>query len=876
MTANGAQFENANLYGVLPRQILGGNINLADNNLSAVNAFGNPGMYGLKVNNNSLNQTEIDNILCALDMQNSIGGHLELQENTYPSRTGMIYINNLTSRGWTITYDQPPNIPADPNTTSPVAHWKSDNLDSTHNIIAFTSMSTNATSWQWSFGDGSPNSTLENPTHIYSNGLVHTVSLTVSNDAGSSTYTENVMKADPGVTWGNPANITYRIPLNRKQLNAAASVPGTFVYSPAPGTKLGIGSHTIYTTFTPTDYDNYYSVNLSKSINVTSGNIANYTANYTFSQENITGNTNLGVYLDPCFINSLTLNITNPFIDISTVNFGDYQKIITVDHTKVNTSLTDFPVLIAINNDTNLGSHALANGYDVKFKDSNGAYLNFEREYFEISDGECNAVFWVRIPVLSNITDTNITMIYGNVSATDSQNITGTWDTHFTGVYHLNQVPSETATQINDSTGNAVNGVANDLLPSNSANGKIGKGQVLATDDYITLTNEFMAGATSGTFSVWINPNTISGTDSEVRRCIIGKASNPDNGFGFSPTTNHIRGRIGPSTNVDGSTGINTGDWTFATLTWSSNDVNVYVNGSLDATGSGINVRWFNEPATYPTIIGRIYSGSASSAYDGYVDELQASNVSRSAGWIQTEYNNQYSPDNFYTISAEEMGSENSTYISLNPQTVNGKKVVIPGDYPWDVGYTFKTATNSSTVSYNNTTSGMLSTPYGVNDNAFSSFVTGKRETVNINGTVLPNGGLMYSPVLNINYTEPTDQVNETITDKSYVLNVSLSPDKNFSVMGNIVLTPSEDIQSIASNGKYTLVSNDVNATAQYDNNKNIIITTGALTSGTVYNYNLSIIKNSLQSQISKYVNAFLNFLLNHRLHVTEAIWQTL
>jgi len=45
------------------------------------------------------------------------------------------------------------------------------------------------TSWFWEFGDGNT-STEQNPTHIYSNPGLYTVSLTVSNQYGSDTETK--------------------------------------------------------------------------------------------------------------------------------------------------------------------------------------------------------------------------------------------------------------------------------------------------------------------------------------------------------------------------------------------------------------------------------------------------------------------------------------------------------------------------------------------------------------------------------------------------------------------------------------------------------------------------------------------------------------
>ena len=43
------------------------------------------------------------------------------------------------------------------------------------------------------------------------------------------------------ITWANPAGIVYGTALGSAQLDATASVPGTFTYSPAAGTVLHAG-----------------------------------------------------------------------------------------------------------------------------------------------------------------------------------------------------------------------------------------------------------------------------------------------------------------------------------------------------------------------------------------------------------------------------------------------------------------------------------------------------------------------------------------------------------------------------------------------------------------------------------------------------------
>jgi Bacterial Ig-like domain (group 3)/FG-GAP-like repeat len=75
-----------------------------------------------------------------------------------------------------------------------------------------------------------------------------------------------VNQATTSVTWNNPAAITYGTALSATQLDATASVPGTFAYNPAAGTILTAGSHTLNVTFTPTDYTDYLPSNQSVTI----------------------------------------------------------------------------------------------------------------------------------------------------------------------------------------------------------------------------------------------------------------------------------------------------------------------------------------------------------------------------------------------------------------------------------------------------------------------------------------------------------------------------------------------------------------------------------------------------------------------------------
>jgi len=79
---------------------------------------------------------------------------------------------------------------------------------------------------------------------------------------------ETVSKATPAITWAAPAAIIYGTALNATQLDATASVAGTFTYSPVSGTVLAVGSQTLAVTFTPTDTTDYTTATKTATLTV--------------------------------------------------------------------------------------------------------------------------------------------------------------------------------------------------------------------------------------------------------------------------------------------------------------------------------------------------------------------------------------------------------------------------------------------------------------------------------------------------------------------------------------------------------------------------------------------------------------------------------
>jgi hypothetical protein len=98
--------------------------------------------------------------------------------------------------------------------------------------------------------------------------LVFTPTDAANFTAATASVALAVDKAVPHLTWNNPTTITAGTALGSVQLNAQASVPGTFSYTPAMGVVLPAGTHSLRADFTPGDAQNYATATISVVLTV--------------------------------------------------------------------------------------------------------------------------------------------------------------------------------------------------------------------------------------------------------------------------------------------------------------------------------------------------------------------------------------------------------------------------------------------------------------------------------------------------------------------------------------------------------------------------------------------------------------------------------
>ena len=116
--------------------------------------------------------------------------------------------------------------------------------------------------------------------------------------SASATNSLTVNKATPTITWYTPTAIATGAALSSTQLNATASVAGTFAYSPAAGTVMSTaGTQTLSVAFTPTDTADYNLASGSVTLTVTTAVLVTPTVTVTPATGSITTAQSLGVTL---------------------------------------------------------------------------------------------------------------------------------------------------------------------------------------------------------------------------------------------------------------------------------------------------------------------------------------------------------------------------------------------------------------------------------------------------------------------------------------------------------------------------------------------------------------------------------------------------
>jgi hypothetical protein len=344
-----------------------------------------------------------------------------------------------------------------------------------------------------------------------------------------------------------------------------------------------------------------------------------------------------------------------------------FRKQITID--QVDSALNNFPVLISLT-DSNLASKAQADGDDIVFTDALRKKLNHEVELFNGLSGQL--VAWVQAD-LSSTTDTTLYMYYGNPEATNQQNGSGTWDSYFVMVQHL----EETSNPVTDSTAyhndGTYTGSGQDVAGKiDGADYFRGKGTP-PPQDHIAVphSNSLNFGTGSFTISVWVKFANNPSADYDILRkgCTTNQPPSPANYkmevLGNKLSANlHRDDRSDATVTSSGSYGDDS--WHFVVFQRETQTMRLYVDASLIGSAGS---------ADHDMTNGANMSIGSKDTYNddfyaGTIDEVEVSTTARSVAWIKASYDQAngnlvvYGAEEAYTTikSCNSVGTDKDTF----------------------------------------------------------------------------------------------------------------------------------------------------------------------------------------------------------------------
>jgi hypothetical protein len=393
---------------------------------------------------------------------------------------------------------------------------------------------------------------------------------------------------------------------------------------------------------------------------------------------------------------------------------------LTISASNLNATLTSFPVYVDLSDlGADFWSNVASDGADVRVTNSDNVQMPVELVSID-TDAETGELHF-RADTLLATTDTVFYLYHNNgaASAPAPSSMYGrnnVWSNGYEAVFHLEETGDGTAGEFIDSTGNGYDGqggagAAVDV-PTRT-NGLLGSAQDFENSDngdFIDLNTAMITGlegANTKSVSAWSNVESWS--DAGGLWNLGGSQTLQDYTVRVNDT-NQWRAQHWDGDNTFAARPF--GEWQHVALDYDGSDVRTYVNTiNEDTIGRSLNTQ---DVSGYGVLIGRWRTGNY---FDGLLDEVRFSSVSRSADWYAAEYANQNSPSTFYTADSQSLSADSQVFRlnevntnALGDVTINGVQLVAPtnnfniGGSALNTGGSYNA--NNATTTFNSTDTG--------------------------------------------------------------------------------------------------------------------------------------------------------------------------
>jgi hypothetical protein len=322
----------------------------------------------------------------------------------------------------------------------------------------------------------------------------------------------------------------------------------------------------------------------------------------------------------------------------------------------ISDNVTDFPLLLRLNQDNFDFSQASIDASDLRFTSKDTRFLSFEIESWNKDSRQ--AEVWLTVDTIyGNDSTQSVTMFWGNDAATPQTNSTQVFDTShgYAGVWHLNETSGSSAADV---SGNNYAGTFKGGLPRRELS-DIGPGQRIEKpdSDYVDMGNVLNPGNNDITIGVWIKQGSI-----KTPQALIAKTNGglPSTSYGYLLSIDpgnypHFNMATGGSEWGDDSSFELASNLTITdTISWhyicvvidrmTNSNCKIYldgidrtskINGNITTISSVSNVSHFR--------IGTENDNNGS--FKGSIAEAVISFTARSSSWVKLSYMNQKPED---------------------------------------------------------------------------------------------------------------------------------------------------------------------------------------------------------------------------------------
>ena len=315
-----------------------------------------------------------------------------------------------------------------------------------------------------------------------------------------------------------------------------------------------------------------------------------------------------------------------------------HYKTIEVSNGAVDADLADFPLLVALDGDADLGARAKPDGSDLRFTIDDGAPLDYEIEQFVVEGGAAALRAWVRVPELAangpGAVAARLRCYYGNPAAADAQDPPAVW-TPSGHVLVSHMTDGATTAHVAVSTG-STEGVKKGPGEPVEAAAPPGKAQQFdGADDYVTFGSDVPATESAYTISFRLYATARGGLFSRsvggswsAERLVVHQF-NTD-----KLSVTHANGSVYHT--VASAADLPRNQWVHAAVAWDGASLAFYFDGVHDVSRALAHA---TAHAGVKTWLGRV-EGLSPNFTTGLIGEFRYAGVARSAAWLKFAHAN--------------------------------------------------------------------------------------------------------------------------------------------------------------------------------------------------------------------------------------------